>query len=85
MVPEVEFTEDLSEKIAVARDRVEAANAAATDERTLGHRTTSALDYLYSSKDMGYLLLVLHDLGKNQIVNLFKTMRTEYLIVFSLL
>ena len=50
--------------MAAARQRLQSANAAATEENTLGHRTSSALDFLLRYKDIAYILEALRNLGK---------------------
>ncbi|XP_076455078.1 uncharacterized protein LOC143289805 [Babylonia areolata] len=45
-----------SKKIAAARRRVQAANEKATEEKTLGKRTASALDFLLHYKQLAYIL-----------------------------
>ena len=53
-----------SKKLAAARQRIQSANAAATEENTLGHRTSSALDFLLRYKDIAYILEALRNLGE---------------------
>lgn len=47
-----------------ARKRVEDINRSATEEKTLGYRTSSALDYIFKDKDLAYILEALTHLGE---------------------
>ena len=53
-----------SKRIQEVRERVKNAKKNATEEKKLYRRTVSALDFLYTSKDMAFLIRVIRDLGK---------------------
>ena len=54
-----------SKRLTLVRQRVEEANAAATEEKKLGNRTSSALDYLLKYKHLSPVLDALKHLGKS--------------------
>ena len=51
-------------RIKEIRDRIRNAQINAIEENKLYRRTISALNFLYTSKDMAYLIKVIRDLGK---------------------
>lgn len=53
-----------NKKIAAARKRLHEANQAATDDKKLGNRTSSALDFLLNYKQLSYILDALMHLGR---------------------
>ena len=55
--------EDQRRKVQEARKKIQVANAAATEEKQLGNRTTSALDYLLKYKQLAYILEAVMHLG----------------------
>ena len=57
-----------SKRIEEIRLNVQKAKEAVTEEKKLYHRTMLALDFLYSSKDMAYLIRVTRDLGKKEMI-----------------
>ena len=54
-----------SKRLTLVRQRVEEANAAATEEKKLGNRTSSALDYLLKYKHLSPVLDALKHLGRS--------------------
>ena len=59
-----------SKKVATARSRCKAANAAVTEEKKLRNMTTSALDFLLQYKNLSYILEALMKLGEWKIIGL---------------
>ena len=53
-----------SKKLSVVRQRVQQANAAATEDRKLCNRTSSALDFLLNYKQLAFILEALINLGE---------------------
>ena len=53
-----------SRKVKEARRRCQEAAAAATEEKQLGNRTSSALDYLLKYKQLSFILDAVMHLGK---------------------
>ena len=61
----VTVNEEMVQRIEEVRAKVKIAQAEATEDAKLCNRTSTALDYLYSSKDMAKLIKCVKDLGKN--------------------
>ena len=53
-----------SKKLTAVRQRVQEANAAATEDKKLCNRTSSALDFLLNYKQLAFILEALINLGK---------------------
>ena len=53
-----------SNKLTAVRQRVQEANAAATEDKKLCNRTSSALDFLLNYKQLAFILEALINLGK---------------------
>lgn len=66
----------IGKKIEKIRKRVEEANRSATEEKKLGNRMASALDYLLKFKQLSHILEVLIHLGK--IMNLLEMNHFDY-------
>lgn len=56
--------ENLGKKIEAARKKLKEASDNASEDKKLCNRTSSALDVLYTQKDMARLIKVISDLGK---------------------
>ena len=68
----VEVDEEFGKKIEEVRQKVKVAQENATEDKKLCNRTSFALDFLYTSKDMAQLIQILKDIGKRIFYFFFK-------------